>query len=560
MSPLASSALPRPRRTFFRLCLHPSSFILHPFRRRALLLLTLSLFAAAGCGPHTQRADLVFDNGAEPETLDPALMTGQLEGRLAYALFEGLLSYRPDGGTQPGVAKSWEISPDGRRYTFHLRNDAFWSNGARVTARDFVASWRRVLTPQTASEYAYQLYYLKNAKKFNDPDEHFTDFSQVGVRAPDDDTLEVELENSTPFFLDLCANMTLLPVPTPTIEKWGDAWIKPEHIVTNGAFLLESWRLNDKIRLKKNPRYWNRDTVRLDSIDVLPISLPNVALNFFASGVCDLIMDKGQAPVTLMGELKKKPYFHSAPFLGNMYLRYNCTRAPFNDVRVRQAFSLIVDKKLIVEKITRAGEIPAYSFTPPGAGGYQPPAPGLGYDPERARRLLAEAGYPGGANFPAVSFLYNDYDVNRFIGIELQNMILRELGVRISLRPQENKAYLRTMSAVDYDIARSSWIGDYNDPNTFLDTMLAGGGNNRTGWSDPAYDALIADAAKEQDKEKRFEIFRRAETMLITEQAPLCPLYYYVGIQLYDDNKLGGIQPNVIDEHPLKAIYLKKRP
>ena len=196
---------------------------------------------------------------------------------------------------------------------------------------------------------------------------------------------------------------------------------------------------------------------------------------------------------------------------------------------------------------------------PPGAGGYQPPTPGLGYDPERARRLLAEAGYPGGRDFPFVSYLYNGGEQNQYIGVELKSMFERELGVSLSLRPQENKVYLHTMSTLDYDIARSSWIGDYNDPNTFLEVFVTGGGTNRCGWSDPQYDALIADAARELDRDKRFEIFRRAETILVSEQTPICPLFYYVGIQLYDGRRIGGVEPNLLDTHPLREMYLKKK-
>ncbi len=297
--------------------------------------------------------------------------------------------------------------------------------------------------------------------------------------------------------------------------------------------------------------------MRLNTIDALPINQANVALNFFASGACDLILDKGLTPVMLVGDLRRKPYFHAAPFLGNFFLRFNCTRPPFNDARVRQAISLVIDKQLITSKITKAGELPAYSFVPPGTGGYQPPRPGLPYDPLRARALLAEAGYPGGAHFPPVSFLYNEGELNRYVGIELKSMLERQLGVSISLRPQENKVYLNTMSQLDYDMARSSWIGDYDDPNTFLDMFVTGGGNNRCGFSDPAYDRLIAEAAREQDQAKRFAIFDRAEQILVAAQTPICPLYYYVGIQLYWPDHVGGLQSNLLDEHPLREMYVK---
>jgi oligopeptide transport system substrate-binding protein len=225
---------------------------------------------------------------------------------------------------------------------------------------------------------------------------------------------------------------------------------------------------------------------------------------------------------------------------------------------VRKAFSLAVDKRRIVEKITRAGELPASSFVPPGIEGYASPE-GLPYDPEEARRLLAEAGYPHGKGFPLTTFLYNESQQNRDIAVELQAMWLQELGVKVNLALQEWKVYLNSLSSLDYGIARSSWVGDYPDPNTFLDMFVTGNGNNRTGWSNPSYDRLIADAAKAADPVKRFELLRQAEEILIANQAPVCPIYYYVGIQLYDPAKLGGIESNVLDEHPLKAIYRKDR-
>lgn len=513
------------------------------------------LLLFAGCSPQP-RADLVFLNGAEPETLDPALITGQPEGRVANALFEGLLSFDENGRPQPGAAESWQVSDDGRVYTFRIREGLVWSDGTPLTAADFVASWRRTLEPATASEYAYQLHYLKNARAFNEGKE--ADFSAVGVSASDPRTLRVELENPTPFFLDLCAFVTLLPVPRHVIERHGDEWIKPGHMVGNGAYVLESWRLNDRIRLRKNPRYWNAARVGMETIDVLPVSKANTAFNHYASGQADLMMDKGLVPPALLTEIKKRDDFHSAPFLGTYFLRFNCAKGPFTDERVRRAFSMVIDKPSIVERITRAGELPAGGFVPPGAGWYEGVSCG-GPDPEKARRLLAEAGFPEGKGFPMVTYLYSEGELNEAIAVELQGMWRRELGVNVQLLRQEWKVYLRSLSTLDYDIARSSWVGDYPDPNTFLDMFVTGGGNNRTGWSDPEYDRLIAAAAAELDPQKRHEILRQAETILVCEEMPVCPLYFYVGIQLYDAQRLGGITGNVLDEHPLKSMYWKDR-
>lgn len=521
---------------------------------RGLPVAALMLGALAACSDVSDRADLVFLNGAEPETLDPALITGQPEGRLASSLFEGLTRFSETGEAEPGVAESWELSEDGLTYTFRLRDDARWSNGDPVTADDFVASWRRTLDPSTASEYAYQLHYIRNGRAFNEG--ALDDFGQVGVRALDERALEVTLENPTPFFLDLCAFTTLLPVHLPSVLTHGDDWIKPGRLVGNGAYTLEVWRINDRIRLRRNPRYWDAANVAMETVDVIPVSNANTAFNFYASGMADLMMDKGLVPPALMEALKKRPDFHAAPFLGTYFLRFNVTKPPFDDARVRRAISLVIDKERIVGKITRAGEVAADSLVPPGTAGYEPP-PGPGHDPDLARELLAAAGYPGGEGFPRVGFLYNKSELNEAVAVEIQSMLGRELGIAIELRNQEWKVYLNSMSRLDYDIARSSWVGDYNDPNTFLDMFVTGGGNNRTGWSHPEYDRLIAAAAAELDGGRRFGLLREAERLLVSDEAPICPVYFYVGIQIYDPDRLGGITANLLDEHPLRTMYWK---
>jgi len=519
---------------------------------RLIALACMAMLAA--CDGPSRRADLVFINGAEPETLDPGIITGQPEGRVVNALFEGLCAYDEGGRAVPGVAESWEISPDGKHYTFHLRPDAKWSDGRPLVAGDFVSSWKRTLTPATGAQYNYMLFPIKNAGAYADG--KTKDFGEVGVKAPDDRTLLVELENPTPYFLELCAFPTLQPVRVDLIDRVGDDWVKPGHIIGNGAYVLESWRINDKIRLKKNPHYWNRGKVSLETVDVLPISDANVAFNFYASGLADLVMDKGLAPPALLDELKSKPWFHAAPFLGIYFLRYNCERGPFKDERVRRAFSLAVDKKRIVEKITRAGELAAPGFVPPGIPNYTG-TDGLPFDPSAAKALLAEAGFPEGRGFPLVNYLYSKSELNEAIAVELQSMWREALGVNVNLVRQEWKVYLNSLSLLDYDIARSSWVGDYPDPNTFLDMFLTGGGNNRTGWSSPEYDRLIADASREVDPAKRLGILRQAEDLLVQKAVPVAPIYYYVGIQLYDPQKVGGIRANVLDEHPIRATYRK---
>jgi oligopeptide transport system substrate-binding protein len=520
---------------------------------RAIALLLLCL--VVGCGSGDQRADLVILNGAEPESIDPAVITGQLEGRICYALFEGLLHFDRFGKPQPGIAESWDLSSDGKTYTFHLRASARWSNGDPVTAKDFLLSWKRILLPETASEYAYLLYHVRNAQPYNEGT--LKDFGSVGLKALDDRTFRVELEAPVPYFLDLCSFATLLPVHLATVEKYGDDWIKPDKLVNNGPFLLKEWRLNYRIRLQKNPLYWDASHVALNTIDALPIDNSITAYNFYASKVADLILDKGLTPPSLIPELKSRPDFHAAPFLGNYFIRFNVKRKPLDDVRIRQAFAMAIDRERIVQKITQAGEPPAYSFTPPGtASGYQPPKM-FGRDVQKARRLLAEAGYPDGKGFPTVTYLYDSKKLNEDIAVEIQNMLSDALGVHIELQKQEWKVYLNSLSRLDYDFARSSWVGDYNDPNTFIDCFLSGGGNNRTGWSSKEYDDLVAAAGMEADSAKRSQIFHQAEEILLNQGTPICPLYYYVGIQIYDGQKFGGIEPNLLDEHPFREMYRK---
>ncbi len=522
-------------------------------RTTLIPLLALALLLP-GCSRRFDEADFTFLNGNDPETIDPALITGQLEFRLVDCLFEGLLRYDEKGDPVPGVAESWEISDDGARYTFTLREDARWSNGDPVTAQDFVRSWQRALDPLTAASYAYQLFYIKGAEAFSKGE--IQDFSQVGAKALDRRTLQVDLNAPTPFFLHLAAFPTLRPVHMPTVEKYGDDWIKPQNLVSNGPYNMTAWRLYDRIRLQRNPLYWDAENVFFETVDALAVDDPNTIFNYYHDGLADLALDKSSIPVNLIGQLQDYEDFHAAPFLGNYFLRFNVTNKPFDDPRVRLAFSLAVDREKIVKKITRLGEVPADSLTPPGTAGYQPPD-GPSYDPERAKALLAEAGFPGGTGFPSVTYLYNNKDIDKAIAVELQSMFKTVLGVNMTLNQQEWKVYLNSMNELDYDISRSSWVGDYNDPNTFLDMFITGGGNNRTGWANPEYDDLIARAARTSVTEERFDIFRDAEKMLVTDEAVIAPLYYYVGVQLYDADKLGGIQPNVLDIHPIQDLYWK---
>jgi oligopeptide transport system substrate-binding protein len=521
-------------------------------RGLSLLLLMTLCASPAITAP---RADLVLINGSEPDSIDPALIRGQPEGRIAYALFEGLARYDAQGRAIPGMAERWEVSPDGLRYTFHLREGIRWSNGDPVTSADFVAGWRRALEPETGCEYSYQLYYVRGAKEYSDG--KTKDFSTVGLFTPNPRTLVVELHSPTPFFPELCAFMTLMPVHMPTVEaarKELRSWTRPGSIVTNGAFLLEEHRMYHRIRLKKNPAYWDAANVRLDTVDVLPAPSPMTAMNYYLTGLADLLLDKSLTPTSLIPVLKLRPDYHAFPSFSTYFVRYNVTRKPFTDVRVRKAFSLVMDRELFTQKVTQAGEPPTTKYVPPGVPGYESPK-GLERDVETAKRLMAEAGFPNGKGLAPVRYLYTNRSENdERIAVEMQRTLKDALGVEMILTKQEWAVYLNSLSALDYDFCRSSWVGDYPDPNTFLDMFVTGGGQNNTGWSNARYDALIAEAGRETDTKKRFAIFREAERMLVEEEFPICPLFHYVVTMFHSDDIL-GLEPNVMDEHPIRTIH-----
>ena len=518
--------------------------------------LCLATFLFCGCFRHQPPADITILNGAEPESLDPAIIVAQADMRVIQGLFEGLTRIDPmTAKAIPGLAESWEISPDGLVYTFHLRTNLVWSTGEPIAATDVVYSWIRTLSPATASDYAGQLYYLKNARAFNEG--KIKDSALVGVHALDKLTVRVELNHPTPFFLDVCTMPLTYVVPHQAIEKYGDRWLMHQPLPCSGPFELVYWRLNDKVRLKKNSRYWDAAHTQSDIVDILPIGSANVALDLYETGQADIVWDAQLIPAQLLDVLLKRPDFHTFNYLGTYFVRFNVTRSPFDDVRVRKAFALAVDKERIVKKITKGGEPIASHLVPGGTANYTSPN-GLGYDPALARKLMAEAGYPGGKGFPRVEYLFNapagGEKIHENIAIELQDMWRDELGVQMDLRQVESKTFWGLQSRLEYQISRSSWIGDYNDANTFLGMFTSDDGNNRTGWKNPQYDALIGEANQQTDPKKREQLFQQAETILVRDQLPIVPLYFYVGINYFNTNRIQGIYENILDDHSLQYI------
>ncbi len=538
-------------------CWQPGQLLLNPARVWPLIFCLVGLwFAVSGCRQEP-RADIVILNGAEPESLDPALFTAQADLRLSGALFEGLARTDPvTGSAIPSWAERWEISPDGKIYTFYLRTNAQWSTGAPITAEDFVYSWRRVLDPATAGDYASQLFPIKNAEAFNRGE--IKDPTQIGVKALSPQVLRVELARPTAFFIELCAFPTLAAVPRQAIEKHGDQWLSVFPVPVSGPYLLEAWHINDKVRLRKNPRYWDAAHTQNEVVDVLPVGSASAAINLYETGAADIVWDKELIPAEMIDVLIQRPDFHLFDYLATYFIRINTTRPPFDRPGVRRALAMAIDKHRIVDKITKAQERVASQITPPGIPGYEPPA-GLPYDPERARQELAAAGFPGGKGFPAFQYMFNassggSSKTHQKIGVELQQMWKQELGIQMELRQVESKIHLAAQSALDYDACRSSWVGDYNDPCTFLDLFLSNNGNNRTGWKNRRYDDLLNDANNQLDTTRRAALLRQAETLLTQEELPVIPLFFYKGICYYDTNRITGIYPNLIDQHPINFI------
>ncbi len=490
--------------------------------------------------------------------LDPHLATQASDYSVLSALFEGLVAEDPvDLHPVPGVAERWELSPDGLTYTFHLRANARWSNGEPVTAQDFIGSWRRMLTGSFGADYANTLYVIQGAEAFN---KGLAGFEQVGLSAPDARTLRVKLEHVTPYFLSLINHEAWFPVHLPTIEKYGsitdraNPWARPGRFVGNGPFNLKAWRTGQEIIVEKSSTYWDSSNVRLRGIHFHAIDSLDVEERTFRAG--QLHVTDALPPGKIEAYRRDAPQFlRIDPLLGTYFYRLNTTRPFLNDVRIRRALAMAVNREAIVEKILHGGQQPALALTPPGTAGYTSSA-SLPYDLDAARRLLAEAGYPGGKGLPAFDLLFNTSESHRLIAEAIQEMWRRDLGVEVRLSNQERKTTLESRRAGNYQIMRDSWIGDFVDPATFLDVFQSDSGNNYTGWQDADYDALLFAASRQTDPAARIALFQKAEAILL-KAAPIIPIYHYTHVFLIDPS-VKGWNPTLLDHHPYKYVWLEK--
>ena len=526
----------------------------------ALLALTLS---ACGSGEKNVVSGnatgyLHYGNGAEPQGIDPHLVTGVPESHIVRALFEGLAVKNPITlEPEPGVAERWEISPDGTVYTFFINPQAKWSNGEPVTASDYVWSWERALHPETGSLYAYMLFPVVNAEKFASG--AIDDFAEVGIKSLDAQTLRISLNAPTPYFLQLMDHYSTFAVHPETVLKFGGMsdrftlWTRPENIVSNGAFTLKEWSLNRQIKIEKNPHYWDKSSVALEGVYFYPTENVVSEERMFRSEQLHVTQGIPLGKIPNYRAVQNSPYVQ-APYLGTYYYLINTKKPPVDDVRVRRALSYAIDRDTLTRTVLRDTAIPAYSITPPDTLGYNPPKL-FSFDPEQARALLAEAGYPDGQGWPGLEITYNTNEDHRKIAVAVQQMWKDELGIDVSITNQEWKVYLNTVSQGEFQVARRGWIGDYVDANNFLDLFLANGGNNNTGYANAEFDDIILNQApKAASREERYQLFFQAETMMMQEM-PIIPFYTYTSKRLIHPS-VSGIYPNIMDSLNLKYVRL----
>jgi len=539
-----------------------------PPLRLLLAALAWVVFGGTGCSRREtpveagNRAQILHQGIAtEPQDLDPHMLQFQSHFNPLMAVYEGLVGYDPrDLQPTPGVAASWEISPDGLAYTFHLRADARWSNGDAVTAHDFVFSARRILSPALGSPFRYYYDDVRGAKEYSAA--ATPDFSTVGIHALDDRTLRIELVHPTPYFLFLLGNWSWYPVHRATVEKYGrfdqpfSDWSRPGRLVSNGPFTLADWKPGQVIIVKRNPRYWAAARVRLDEIHFHAIENADTEERAYRSGQLHLTENVPGSKLRDYAAQQPSPLVVAPIFATYAYV-FNVTRPPFDDVRVRRAFSLALDRDRIVASQVASGIRPARSFVPPGAGYAYTGEAELRFDAAEAHRLLAAAGYPEGRGFPPVELATNTSQLHREIAEIVQQQWQKNLGVQVGISPKDSKVFFQERIRKQYQLARSSWFGDYPDAFAFLTVYLGDGGQNTTGYANPAYDRLALSAAQTLDAATRLARYRAAEDLLLRD-APVVPVFHETSRHLVHPAVRGRF-PNPFDIHPYQGMWLESK-
>ncbi|HID4046807.1 TPA: oligopeptide ABC transporter substrate-binding protein OppA [Pluralibacter gergoviae] len=505
------------------------------------------------------KQELVRNNGSEPQSLDPHKIEGVPESNISRDLFEGLLVSDLDGHPVAGVAEKWE-NKDFKVWTFHLRKDAKWSNGDPVTAQDFVYSWQRITDPKTASPYASYLQY-GHLLNVDDIIAGKKPTSELGVKAIDDHTLEVTLSEPVPYFYKLLIHPSTSPVPKAVVEKYGDKWTQPANIVTNGAYKLTDWVVNERIVMERNPQYWNNAKTVINKVTYLPISSEVTDVNRYRSGEID--MTYNNMPIELFQKLKKEipREVHVDPYLCTYYYEINNQKAPFTDERVRTALKLGLDRDIIVNKVKNQGDVAAFGFTPPYTDGAKLTKPEwFGWTQEKrnaeAKKLLAEAGYTD-AKPLTFNLLYNTSDLHKKLAIAAAAIWRKNIGVNVKLENQEWKTFLDTRHQGTFDVARAGWCADYNEPTSFLNIMISNSSSNTSHYKSPAFDKIIADAIKATDEAQRSALYDKAEQQLDKDSA-IVPVYYYVNARLVKPWVGGYTGKDPLDNTYTRDMYIIK--
>ncbi len=527
-------------------------------RARFLSSACLAGFLALSAAAAFAQTTYFRGNSGDPETLDQHKTSSVVEAHLLRDLYEGLVIYDAAANVAPGVAESWAVSEDGRVYTFTLRADARWSNGDPVVAGDFVYSLRRIMDPATGAKYANILYPIKGAEAIN-KGEAATD--ALGVRAIDDRTLEITLEQPTPYFLELLTHQTGLPVHPATVEAAGQGFTAPGAMVSNGAYTLVSYTPNDRLVMAKNPQFHAAESVSIDQIVYLPFEDRATCVRRFEAGEVQSCSD---LPAEQLGFLRENlgDQVRIAPYLGTYYFALNTQRAPLDDVRVRQALSMIIDREFLAEEIWSGAMLPAYGFVPPGIANYVAEPPRLAYADtpmfdreEEAIRLMTEAGY-GPDNPIELEISYNISENHKATSTALADM-WAPLGVSVAFNVRDISAhYAHLRDTDDYQVARAGWIGDYSDPQNFLFLVESDNdGFNYAKYRNADYDALLDKAAATVDLTARAEILKQAEEIFLSDM-PFIPLLYYSTNNLVS-RRIGGWDDNIQDAHATRFLTLE---
>ncbi len=522
-------------------------------RKIIAILGCLSLLVVAACsGPDSSSPtlrELRIPISSEPPTLDWSLATDNVSFDILTNLMEGLAQYNENLEPVPAVARSWEFSPDGKTVTFYLRDDVYWTDGRPVVAGDFEYSWKRLLNPATAAEYAYFLFDVENAYEYNSG--KIKDPERVGVRALSPTVLEVRLKNPVVYFPSIVTFMVTFPQRRDLIERHGDRWTDPENLVTNGPFILKDWRHEYKLELAANEKFYG-DRAGVDRVTAYIVREKTTALTLYETGELDMV----ELPPVAIPHYRESPEYVSLPLLRGYYYGFNTQKPPFDNEKVRRAFAHAIDRSRL-PVILQGGEIPTASWIPKGMPGYNANL-GAKFDPAAARRLLADAGYPEGKGLPPIIAVFNSNEpIHRLVAEFIQAQWKEHLNVQAEFESQEWKVFLSRLKMDPPQIFRLGWGADFPDPDNFMNLFASTSGNNHLKWANPRYDELVAQGAAEKNPVQRRKIYDQAQTLLTETEAPIIPLFITAQNQLVKPY-VRGLKLNAMELLYLKYATLEK--